>query len=387
MLDRLGVFISCAIPSLLFYILTRQPDAKPSNVILSAIVVLQLVIPLAFNGGGEMLDMAVVAFFSCYASFGMVRYMADDNEHVEPFYKVLGRWNDRKKEGERHPQVRHNKEVSAIRKDAIGWLSHALLIVIISVPVMAFLDGFLRMCIEPLEIPYMTLLLTAPHHIPLKTLIYYTIAGTAFLMHVVFVPSFIQLGYSIELLIRSVMGSQYTLRKRYDVVHTYVHSPPLFDRPWLSTSIHELWSRRWHQILRWAFEDIVYTPICQAFPHLGRILGTMAVFAISGFLHDYLLMAMFGYQEYMNQPGIAGFQTLFFLLQGVATLISKRSSIGLPTWLARTLTYLYILYTAPLFIEPFLHIGLHRDAEMPGYPRFFDPHMDNVCPYGSRPFV
>lgn len=243
MLDRLGVFISCAIPSLLFYILTRQPDAKPSNVILSAIVLLQLVIPLAFNGGGEMLDMAVIAFFSCYASFGMVRYMADDNEHVEPFYKVLGRWNDRKKEGERHPQVRHNKEVSAIRKDAIGWLSHALLIVIISVPVMAFLDGFLRMCIEPLEIPYMTLLLTAPHHIPLKTLIYYTIAGTAFLMHVVFVPSFIQLGYSIELLIRSVMGSQYTLRKRYDVVHTYVHSPPLFDRPWLSTSIHELWSR------------------------------------------------------------------------------------------------------------------------------------------------
>lgn len=242
MLDRLGVFISCAIPSLLFYILTRQPDANPSNVILSAIVVLQLLIPLAFNGGGEMLDMAVVAFFSCYASFGMVRYMADDEQRVEPFYKVLGRWNDRKKEGEQS-QVRHNKEIPAIRKDAIGWLSHALLIVIVSVPVMAFLDGFLRMCIEPLEVPYMTLLLTAPHQIPPKTLIYYTIAGTAFLMHVVFVPSFIQLGYSIELLIRSVMGSQETLRKRYDVVHAYVHSPPLFDRPWLSTSIHELWSR------------------------------------------------------------------------------------------------------------------------------------------------
>ena len=148
--------------------------------------------------------------------------------------------------------------------------------------------------------------------------------------------------------------------------------------------------RRWHQILRWAFEDIVYTPICQAFPQypeLGRILGTMSVFGISGFLHDYLLMAMFGYQEYMNQPGIAGFQTLFFLLQGVATLISKKSSIGLPIWIARSLTYLYILYTVPLFIEPFLHIGLHRDAEMPGYPRFFDPHMDIVCPYGARPFV
>lgn len=243
MLERLGVFISCVIPSLLFYQLTRQPNTKPSNVILSSIVLLQLLIPLAFNGGGQMLDMAVVAFFSCYASFGMVRYMADDSQHVEPFYKVLGRWNDRKKGGQQDDKVRHNKEIQAMRKDAVRWLGHALLIVIISVPVMAFLDGFLRMCIEPLDVPYMSLLLTAPYHIPLKTLVYYTIAGTAFLMHVVFIPCFIQLGYSIELLVRSCIGSQDSLRKRYDVIHAYVHSSPLFDRPWLSTSIHELWSR------------------------------------------------------------------------------------------------------------------------------------------------
>ncbi|KAI9255754.1 hypothetical protein BDA99DRAFT_517535 [Phascolomyces articulosus] len=117
---------------------------------------------------------------------------------------------------------------------------------------------------------------------------------------------------------------------------------------------------------------------------VGRALGTLGVFLISGLMHDYILAAMFGYSEYLNRPGIAWFQTMFFLLQGIATIISGQGIFRTPSILGGILTWIFILYTCPLFIEPYLRIGLHHDASIPGYPQSMDPYLVVVCPYGPK---
>ena len=59
--------------------------------------------------------------------------------------------------------------------------------------------------------------------------------------------------------------------------------PPLFDDPWLSTSLTELWGRRWHQMMR---EQLVKAGV-QPFGYLfGRLGGLFGAFFLSGVFHD-----------------------------------------------------------------------------------------------------
>ncbi|KAJ3570098.1 hypothetical protein NP233_g4627 [Leucocoprinus birnbaumii] len=91
--------------------------------------------------------------------------------------------------------------------------------------------------------------------------------------------------------------------------------PPVLEQPWLAESMHELWARRWHQLLRqtflvygaypgkWAFEivaTIILAPLALVYPSakrsgkiqravvqfgaLGMLLGA---FAASGLFHEW----------------------------------------------------------------------------------------------------
>ena len=59
--------------------------------------------------------------------------------------------------------------------------------------------------------------------------------------------------------------------------------PPIFDNPWASQSLHELWGKRWHQLLRRTFL------VCGGYPgywiagNTGMILGS---FFASGMFHQ-----------------------------------------------------------------------------------------------------
>ena len=66
-------------------------------------------------------------------------------------------------------------------------------------------------------------------------------------------------------------------------------SPPLFDSPWLSASLGDLWGRRWHQLLR----DIVLSLGGQPFDYLfGRLGGVLGAFLVSGIFHDIELRSL-----------------------------------------------------------------------------------------------
>lgn len=59
--------------------------------------------------------------------------------------------------------------------------------------------------------------------------------------------------------------------------------PPLFDSPLFSTSLNQLWARRWHQVMH----DSVLTLGVQPFTFLfGRVGGLFGAFLVSGFFHN-----------------------------------------------------------------------------------------------------
>ena len=89
--------------------------------------------------------------------------------------------------------------------------------------------------------------------------------------------------------------------------------PPLFDSPWLSTSLSDFWGRRWHQMLR----DIALNLGSQPFNCLfGRLGGLLGAFLISGIIHDIELRS---YGRAGNSVVIIG----FFVMSGVGMVFER----------------------------------------------------------------
>lgn len=88
--------------------------------------------------------------------------------------------------------------------------------------------------------------------------------------------------------------------------------PPVIDSPWASTSLNELWAKRWHQLLRQTF--IVYGGIPGNYlgGRVGMVLGT---FLASGAYHEFSSIAMG--RGFSIQP------ILFFALQGVFVILER----------------------------------------------------------------
>ena len=83
--------------------------------------------------------------------------------------------------------------------------------------------------------------------------------------------------------------------------------PPLFERPWTSTSLTDFWSFRWHQTFRYMFVVLGARP---GGAKLGRPGALLGAFGLSGLLHDF---GMWGLGKGMEGRFVSG----FFLIMGV----------------------------------------------------------------------
>ncbi|KIK18576.1 hypothetical protein PISMIDRAFT_180257 [Pisolithus microcarpus 441] len=89
--------------------------------------------------------------------------------------------------------------------------------------------------------------------------------------------------------------------------------PPLFDRPWSSTSLTDFWGRRWHQMFRFPLVSLGGVLSARLFGRPGGVLGT---FLISGIFHVIELRAV-------GRGGSATVQIGFFVLNGVGVLLEQ----------------------------------------------------------------
>jgi hypothetical protein len=88
--------------------------------------------------------------------------------------------------------------------------------------------------------------------------------------------------------------------------------PPIFDSLWLSTSLSELWGRRWHQMMR----DVVLNLGGQPFNSLfGRLGGLLGAFLVPGIVHDIELRSL----GQGSSVGIIG----FWVMNGVGVVLER----------------------------------------------------------------
>ncbi|KAG9308680.1 hypothetical protein JVU11DRAFT_11637 [Chiua virens] len=96
--------------------------------------------------------------------------------------------------------------------------------------------------------------------------------------------------------------------------------PPLFNSPWLSTSLSELWGRRWHQMMRELLVTLGMRPFGYLFGPLG---GLMGAFLVSGIFHDIELRSI---GRGGNSASLIG----FWVMCGVGVVLERvwKKSMG-----------------------------------------------------------
>ncbi|KAH9978699.1 hypothetical protein BGW80DRAFT_1530441 [Lactifluus volemus] len=91
------------------------------------------------------------------------------------------------------------------------------------------------------------------------------------------------------------------------------HWPPFLRRPWMSTSIREFWSYRWHQALRHLFTVLGARPGGALLGLPGAIMGA---FGVSAVLHHVGLWGLGSGMEFSTLGG-------FFLFMGLGVVMER----------------------------------------------------------------
>ncbi|KXN88492.1 putative long-chain-alcohol O-fatty-acyltransferase 8 [Leucoagaricus sp. SymC.cos] len=142
--------------------------------------------------------------------------------------------------------------------------------------------------------------------------------------------------------------------------------PPMFDAPWMATSLTEFWARRWHQLFRDIFISVGGKPLSMLIGRIGNVMGT---FIASGFLHDFGLWGMGRGTEF---PTVGG----YFLIQGVGVILEHTwkhftgSRVG--GVLGRIWTLSWVVIWGQLIVDAWCRKGLaasifHSDQYRPSY--------------------
>jgi alginate O-acetyltransferase complex protein AlgI len=115
-------------------------------------------------------------------------------------------------------------------------------------------------------------------------------------------------------------------------------APLLFDRPWAAASLGEFWGRRWNLAFVEMNQRLFLRPLRR---HLGKQGSRLALFALSGLLHEVALSFPAG--------GGWGLPLGYFLLQGALVAIEERFRIVNRAW-----TWFWLMAPAPwLFHDAF----------------------------------
>ena len=128
--------------------------------------------------------------------------------------------------------------------------------------------------------------------------------------------------------------------------------PPIFDSPWLSTSLTAHWGRRWHQLLRGIFINIGTRPLSSL---TGRVGGVMGAFFWSAVLHDFGMWGVGRGTEFWSIGG-------FFLMHGVGcileALFKKATGMKVVGWVGWVWTMSWLVGWGHLLVDAYARRGL-----------------------------
>jgi hypothetical protein len=123
-----------------------------------------------------------------------------------------------------------------------------------------------------------------------------------------------------------------------------VDAPPIMDAPLRATSVAEFWGRRWNSAFNDLARGLVFRPVAR---RAGAVIATFAAFNVSGLIHELVI----------SLPAGAGYglPTGYFLLQGLAVLAERKSTVLRKGSLGWVFTMLVVAAPAYwLFHPPFV---------------------------------
>lgn len=178
------------------------------------------------------------------------------------------------------------------------------------------------------------------------------------------------------------------------------HYRILMDHPLLADSLSDFWSCRWHQLMKstwvafpyrptYRFMDRALTKYTTHHATIARAFGVLSVFAASGLMHEFTVLAFSGWTLYTTT--FVGQQTLFFLANGLAMIVDQSVLITLPSVCRRLVMIAFLCFTAPLFFPSIFEGGVLDGHCSPPYSNqamyafvkahpslqpYFGPHLD-----------
>ncbi|KAI9344872.1 hypothetical protein BDR26DRAFT_856876 [Obelidium mucronatum] len=187
----------------------------------------------------------------------------------------------------------------------------------------------------------------------------------------------------------------YNLWKLSVAILLKISYSPIFDAPYLSTSLQDFWSHRWNARIKSALHKAVFLPVLAALESshsrrkrtssnhnrspamINAMIATMATFIVSGIFHEYCVFVFIDNTQGGSKPRY-GENMVFFLLHGVLCVtqvfLAKLSKFGetwgngliwkFISWLA---TVSILLITCPLLAAPMGRSGLLLSVPMPSF--------------------
>jgi hypothetical protein len=136
----------------------------------------------------------------------------------------------------------------------------------------------------------------------------------------------------------------------------------LFNNPILASSPRDFWSRRWNMFFRDFFHKMFFRNH-KSISYLRSTLSALAIFIISGLLHEYTYWSIVG--------KFSGLNFLFFMIHGLATTGQVAIQMTFPVLkkIPRTvgifMNLLFLLFTIPLFVGPYISSGYVHKVSLP----------------------
>ncbi|KAK7691492.1 hypothetical protein QCA50_004891 [Cerrena zonata] len=140
--------------------------------------------------------------------------------------------------------------------------------------------------------------------------------------------------------------------------------PPVFGKPWLADSLHVLWAREWHQLLRRTFMVLGGIPGSWIAGRAGMVMGS---FIASGLYHECGM--------YLLNRGVHWRVPLFFTLQGVGVicedLFKRVTGKRVSGWAGRIWVAFFMVFLAQICTDSWISRGMANVRVLPSLARIF----------------
>jgi len=136
----------------------------------------------------------------------------------------------------------------------------------------------------------------------------------------------------------------------------------LFHAPFMASSPRDFWSRRWNMFFRDFFHKMFFRNY-KSLSYLRATLSSLAIFAISGLLHEYVHWSIVG--------KLSGLNFMFFMLHGIVTTSQVIAQTlfpvlrHVPRAIGIVINSIFLFFTIPLFVGPYIQAGFVRNVSLP----------------------